>query len=168
MSMVKSTSKPHSRPSCFLIAATVPRFMSLRLPCIGRIARRPRRKTYKCPPFAGSKVAPCRSSHRLNSALVTKVNTYVHQGQGKPVRAGAFLDLRPRPAAWPDRLAQIVRQPFRICSLRKADRQVSSARKSKRSGNRIAGPLVSRTAAGRNGINPRTHRQWREVCFTGR
>lgn len=40
------------------------------------MARRPRSITQKWPPFAGSKMAPCRSSHRLNSALVT-CSTYV-------------------------------------------------------------------------------------------
>src|SRR5205814_2372795 len=59
-------------PSCFLIAATVPPFNSLRLPCIGRMARRPRSITQRWPPLAGSKVAPCRCSHRLSSALVTE------------------------------------------------------------------------------------------------
>jgi len=48
-----------------------PGFHFLAAAGIGRIARRPLSVTQMWPPFAGSKVAPRRSSHRLNSALVT-------------------------------------------------------------------------------------------------
>jgi len=56
------------------MAAMVPRFISLRLPCIGRMARRPCRNTQMWPPFAGSKHRVQRQeggSHRIIVALLS-------------------------------------------------------------------------------------------------
>ena len=57
-------------PSCFLMALTRPVPSSFCLPCIGRTATLPRRRTIRWPPCPGSNVQPCFASQRLNSALV--------------------------------------------------------------------------------------------------
>jgi hypothetical protein len=61
------------RPSCFLIASSVPLANCFADPCIGKTARLPRSSTLRWPPFPAMNVHPCLFNHLLNSRLVTRL-----------------------------------------------------------------------------------------------